>query len=85
MMELYEKVENVKSREDLILFLFQLRIDLKNNKEEWENNTLEGYLESMENWVEDLEGYYLNLNQQMPDQPSWNTIARILFASSRYE
>ncbi|SFD54155.1 hypothetical protein SAMN02799633_04075 [Bacillus sp. UNCCL81] len=42
-MELYEKVDTVKSREDLISLIFHLRMDLKNNKEKWENITLEDY------------------------------------------
>ena len=84
-MELYEKVDTVKSREDLISFIFHLRMDLKNNKEKWENITLEDYLEAMEAWIDDMEGYYLNTNQPLPKEPSWKTIADILIASSMYE
>jgi len=84
-MELYEKVEDVKSREDLIKFINQLRFDLQINKGEWENVTLEDYLEAMEAWVNDMDGYYLNVNQPVPKQPSWKTIADILYASSMYE
>lgn len=84
-MELYEKVENVKSREDLIKFIKHLRLDLQTNKAEWENITLEDYFEAMEAWVKDMEGYYSNTNQPVPKQPSWQTIADILFASSMYE
>ncbi|MEH7300430.1 DUF7660 family protein [Neobacillus drentensis] len=84
-MELNEKVENVKSREDLIKFISHLRMDLQNNRAEWENITLEDYFEAMEAWVNDMEGYYLNTNQPVPKQPSWKTIADILYASSMYE
>ncbi|MEH7749106.1 hypothetical protein V7659_29445 [Neobacillus drentensis] len=84
-MELYEKVEKVKSREDLIKFIKHLRRDLQTNRVEWENITLEDYLEAMEAWVKDMEGYYSNTNQPVPIQPSWKTIADILFASSKYE
>jgi len=84
-MELYEKVEDVNSREDLIKFINQLRMDLQINKGKWENVTLEDYLEAMEAWVNDMDGYYLNINQPLPTQPSWKTIADILYASSMYE
>jgi hypothetical protein len=84
-MELYEKVKNVKSREDLIQFINHLRMDLQTNKDEWENITLEDFLEAMEAWVNDMEGYYLNSNQPVPKQPSWKTFADILYASSMYE
>jgi hypothetical protein len=84
-MELSEKVDKVKSREDLIKFIKHLRTDLQTNSAEWENITLEDYLEAMEDWVKDMDGYYLNTNQPVPEQPSWKTIADILFASSMYE
>ncbi|MEH7225003.1 hypothetical protein V7112_14435 [Bacillus sp. JJ1566] len=84
-MELFEMVDNIKSREDLIKFINHLRMDLQNNRAEWENITLEDYLEAMEAWVNDMNGYYLNLNQPMPKQPSWKIIATILYASSAYE
>ena len=84
-MELYDKVDNVKSREDLIKLINHLRMDLQTNRDKWENITLEDYLEAMEAWVNDLDGYYLNTNQTMPKQPSWKTFAAILYASSMYE
>ncbi|KOS66335.1 hypothetical protein AEA09_16415 [Lysinibacillus contaminans] len=61
-MELYERVENIKSREDLIKFINHLRKDLQSNSAEWENITLEDYLEAMEAWINDMDGYYLNNN-----------------------
>ncbi|MDT0147722.1 hypothetical protein Q9R38_14485 [Priestia aryabhattai] len=84
-MEVYERVENVKSREDLITFINHLRVDLQSNRDEWENITLEDFLEAMEAWINDMEGYYLHSNQPIPKQPSWKTIADILYASSMYE
>ena len=84
-MELYEKAENVKSREDLIKFIDHLRSDLQANKGEWENISLEDYLEAMAAWINDMEGFYLNTNQPVPKQPSWKTFADILYASSMYE
>lgn len=84
-MELNESAEDVKSREDLIKFINHLRRDLQTNKAEWENITLEDYLEAMEAWVNDMEGFYLNTDQPVPKQPSWKTFADILYASSMYE
>ena len=84
-MGLYERVENVKNRQDLIKFINHLRSDLQANKAEWENITLEDYLEAMEAWVNDMEGFYLNTNQPVPKHPSWKNFADILYASSMYE
>lgn len=50
-MELNEKIDGVKGREDLIRFIFDLRMDLQNNRERWKNITLENYLEAVEAWV----------------------------------
>lgn len=84
-MELHKMVEVVENREDLIKFVNQLRMDLQNNKGEWANITLEDYLEAMETWINDMDGYYLNNNKILPKQPSWRNIAEILIASSMYE
>ncbi len=84
-MELYERVENIKSREDLIKFINYFRKDLQSNGAEWKNVTLEDYLEAMEAWVTDMDGYYVNNNEIPPKQPSWKIIADILIASSMYE
>jgi hypothetical protein len=84
-MELYERAENVKSREDLFEFINHLRRDLQANKDEWENRTLEDYLEAMAAWICDMEGFYMSKNQPVPKQPTWKTFADILYASSMYE
>lgn len=84
-MELYKKVEEVNTREDLIRFIKQLRMDLQTHNHEWENLTLEHYLEAMEAWASDMEGYYSNIDQPIPKQPSWKTIADMLYASRTYE
>lgn len=76
-MELNEKVNSIKYRQDLIAFISLLRLDLKNNKEKWGNRTLEDFLGAMEAWVDDMEGYYSNTNQPFPNQPSWKTIGEI--------
>ncbi len=83
-MEIYGAAESVKSREDLIEFINQLRMDLKNNKNEWNNITLEDYLNAMESFVNDMYEHYLETNQILPKQPSWENIALTLLASSMY-
>lgn len=84
-MELFEMVENVKSREDLIEFVYHLKKDLLANQEQWENISLEDYLDAIASWTEDMDGYYKYTNQPIPTQPSWKTIADILYAASMYE
>jgi hypothetical protein len=64
-MDLFEMLDKINSREDLIKFINHLRMDLQTNRAEWENITLDDYLEPMEAGVNDMDGYYLNLNQPM--------------------
>ena len=54
-MDVYELISDVDSKEKLLEFLFHLQKDFKENQDEWENITLEDYLESMEAWVNDCE------------------------------
>ncbi|EOO26055.1 hypothetical protein ICM_00361 [Bacillus cereus BAG1X2-3] len=49
-MDVYELISDVDSKEKLLEFLFHLQKDFKENQDEWENITLEDYLESMEAW-----------------------------------
>ncbi|MEM1505494.1 hypothetical protein RG959_19000 [Domibacillus sp. 8LH] len=84
-MELYKSIDSITSREDLARFISLLRIDLQNNKAQWENHTLERYLEAMEAWVIGMDGYYQNREEPMPEQPSWKTVADVFYASSMYE
>jgi hypothetical protein len=83
--ELHQEVGQVKSKEDLAAFVAALRLDLAANPEEWENPTLEGFLEAMEAWIRDMDAYFKNMGQPDVDVPSWRTLADILYASKIYE
>lgn len=77
---------NVDNRQSFIQFLSQLRIDLQRNGQEWENNTLESFLDAMVRYTEDIQGYYDNTNQNAnADVPSWKLLADILKGATIYE
>jgi len=80
-----QQTANVKSKEDLARFVAALRKDLQTNSDEWENPTLEQFLEAMEAWIDSMDGFYKNLGRQCPDTPTWQTFADILLASKIYE
>ena len=46
---------------------------------------LPAFLEAMAAWVEDMEGYYQNRGEELPDQPRWRTLGEILLAARVYE
>jgi hypothetical protein len=84
-MKLSQRIKGVESREELAAFVGSLRKDLDANREEWENPTLESFLEAMESWIEAMDGYYLNKGEASPESPTWQTFALILHASKIYE
>jgi hypothetical protein len=52
------------------------------NKEQWENKTIEDYLEAMSSYVEDIDGYYKNIDLKMVN---WKDFSDILKGNSIYE
>jgi hypothetical protein len=80
-----EKILNVKSKEDLARFVNALKDDLRANPTEWQNQTLEMYFDAMTAWIESIETFYRNSGRQVPDPPTWSTLADILFAPKYYE
>jgi hypothetical protein len=82
---LEETVDRIQSRADFVEFVGALIADLKEKPEEWENHDLASFLEAVKAWVEDMDGYFKNIGERTPDQPSWKTLAQILRAARVYE
>ena len=45
--ELYDALQNIKSRSDFELFMNELVKDYTENKETWDNDTLKSFLEAL--------------------------------------
>ena len=43
------------------------------------------YLNAIEAWTQDMEGYYRNTNKSMPKNIPWKIFADILYAGTIYE
>lgn len=84
-MNLYEQIDDVKSRDDLGRFVGQLRADLSVNGHLWESTELGPYLEALEAFIHDLPGYFENRGELVSDQPDWGLIAVMLLAAKHYE
>ena len=78
-------VNEVKTREDFIVFLDKLRSDLGANPHEWENTDLGSFLQAMKAWTTDMDGYYANRGLALPPEPGWQTFADILNGARIYE
>jgi hypothetical protein len=83
--EARELIDTMKSKEDFVAFVEALRRSLAESPEQWENRTLDDYLEALGRWTEDSDGYYQNTGQPVPRRVDWKVFARALCAASVYE
>lgn len=77
--------DRVNSRHDLARFVSELAKDLRAHPDRWENLTLDGFLEAMAGWINDMEGWFANRGETEPQQPDWQLVAWILRAAAIYE
>jgi hypothetical protein len=76
----------VATREDLRRLVGQMHADfVESGVLEWENAALERFLEAMARYLDDLDGYFHNRGESVPDQPDWHLVALLLVAASGYE
>lgn len=75
----------VTSRQDLAEHVRRLRSDLLKRSDQWENATLESYLESMAAWIEAAPHWYSNRGEEMPAEAEWAYFAQALSAAVVYE
>ncbi len=79
-------LETVATRDDLRRVVGQMHSDfVESGVLEWENATLERFLEAMAGYLRDLDGYFHNRDEAIPDQPDWHLVALLLVAASGYE
>lgn len=85
-MELRETTDSIKSKSDFVSFIDELLLDYKYNKEKWENNSLETFLEALSGYTDDIEGYYKNNSIDVNlENPSWRVFADCLYGARIYE
>lgn len=68
----------MKTRQDVLTTLDALLDDLHQNPDDWENPTLERYLEAMRAWLE-------SWGNKHDPAPSWELICTLLEAAKIYE
>ena len=87
-MGLREQVSQVESQEHLVAFIEALREDLVQNADQWENPSLERFLDAMAAWIgeKDFENFYSgNFGEDFVKLSKWRVFADILYASKIYE
>jgi len=84
-MNLTEQLNSISSRQELVEFIMALIADYENNSASWENKDLPNYLDGLAGWTQDMQGYFHNIGEEMPEQPSWALFAAMLLAAKDYE
>lgn len=82
----YIETDHLNTKEDFIVFLEFFYKDYLQNKNKWENNTLELFLEAMIRYTEDIQGMYDNNKISVnSNEPSWRVFADMLIGAAIYE
>ena len=77
------KKGEINSRDELFHFLKLLAHDYRTNRQNWENITIDSYLESIVAWCED--SLVLNDNDRNWKEKPWTCIAELFHAGKYYE
>ena len=77
---------SVRSREDLSAFVGELLADLQRSPGEWEDATLDRYLEALSAYLHDLPGWCRNVAPDVnPEEAAWRLFAVALAGAAVYE
>jgi hypothetical protein len=80
------ETDDLNTKEDFIAFLEFFYKDYQQNKDKWENNTLEPFLEAMIAYTESIQHMYDNNKISInSNEPSWRIFADILCGAAIYE
>lgn len=78
-------LDQVDSHLDVAGIVQQMVTDLRQHPDEWENGTLERFLDALAALLEALPSLYANRGEQAPAQPTWQMVAETLVKASGYE
>lgn len=84
-MNLHKSIDMIQTEDDFIEFVNLLIKDNAPNPSKWENKSAAEYLKGIASWVEDMNGYYDNMNLQKPTDIDWKFIAALLYVGKIYE
>ena len=78
MAEYIKMLDKINSKKDFLEFI-NLYLQTVTD------TTVKEYLESVTAWVEDMDGYYKNMNIEEPQNINWNFIATMIYVGGIYE
>lgn len=78
-------LSQVSNNTDVALVAVRMLADLRAHPAEWENPTLERFIEALAASLEGLPGLYANRGERFPASPTWKIFAEALVMASGYE
>lgn len=78
MTEHIEMLDKINSKKDFLKFM-ELYLPTVADA------AVKEYLESVTAWVEDMDGYYKNMDKEEPQNINWNFIATLIYVGGIYE
>ena len=84
--DIEDQPQLIENRDDFEKFLACLLENYRSSNDDWENGTLESFLEGLIGFSRDANGYYKNIEQDVDTEiPTWKLFADILLAARVYE
>ncbi|HTL33029.1 MAG TPA: hypothetical protein VL326_07885 [Kofleriaceae bacterium] len=84
-MDIEERAETVSSREQFVAFLQAFEQDFRAYGANWENATLDSFVEALAAWTSVSDRYYANRGEQIANMSPWRIIADGFMAARIYE
>jgi hypothetical protein len=78
-------ISNVTTITDVADVVQRMLSDLLAHPDEWENPTLESFLEALAASLRGIPHGYANRGEQFPKEPNWRIVAEVLVMASGYE
>jgi hypothetical protein len=83
--ELFDYAKTVASREDFVKFVEHLNHDYQQKRDDWSNQTLDGFLGGLSGFANDMAGYYKNMGEVIDiERITWRMAAEMLLAATVY-
>lgn len=77
--------KEITTRDEAVGVIMAMLNDLRKHRDDWQNASLEDYLEALAASIEDLDQTYAERGEKLPDQPSWQMVADLLVAATGHE
>lgn len=80
-----DEVDHVTTNTEAAEIVGRMLADLRAHPTEWENHTLERFLDALESSFKSLPWLYRNRGEDFPDQPTWKQFAEALIMATGRE